>query len=184
MYTGFTVSCRSSCAFLSSGCFSVSHFPHAQHFSAHGKQSDRGSRKNYTFLIFSYQLLSGNSVERFLTSPDRNFYPTEPPEAVGARTSKGTSHPMTCGGCYHAQVMAGGESQLSVFIANQGLSDFSEDGKRESPAIARPVTKHICGGVSAYPSVRLPQNPYGICRKVRCSAVAIRFSRNLHRIRS
>ena len=48
---------------------------------------------------------------------------------------------MTCGGCYHAQVMAGGESQLSVVIANQGLSDFSEDGKRESPAIARPVTK-------------------------------------------
>lgn len=50
---------------------------------------------------------------------------------------------MTCGGCYHAQVMAGGESQLSVVIANQGLSDFSEDGKRESPAIARPVTKYI-----------------------------------------
>jgi len=86
---------------------------------------------------------------------------------------------MTCGGCYHAQVMAGGESQLSVVIANQGLSDFSEDGMDRCP-----VTKYICGGVSAYPSVRLPQNPYGICRKVRCSAVAIRFSRNLHRIRS
>lgn len=88
---------------------------------------------NYTFLIFSYQLLSANSVERFLTSPDRILYPAEPPEAVGARTSKGTSHPMTCGGCYHAQVMAGGESQLSVVIAGQGLSDFSEDGMDRYP---------------------------------------------------
>ena len=45
---------------------------------------------------------------------------------------------MTCGGCYHAQVMAGGESQLSVVIANQGLSDFSEDGMARCP-----VTKYI-----------------------------------------
>lgn len=105
MYTEFTASYRSSCVF-SSGCISVSvsPFPHAPHFSVHGKRSERDSRRNYTFLIFSYQLLSANSVERFLTSPDRILYPTEPPEAVGARTS----HPMTCAGCYHAQVMAVG----------------------------------------------------------------------------
>ena len=67
-------------------------------------------------------------MKGFSPPPDRNLYPAELPEAVGTRTSKGTSHPMTCGGCYHAQVMAGGESQLSVFIANQVLLDFSEDG--------------------------------------------------------
>ena len=40
----------------------------------------------------------------------------------------GTSHPIACDGCYHARTVAGGESQLSVFIANQVLLDFSEDG--------------------------------------------------------
>ena len=56
---------------------------------------------------------------------------------AGTRTSKGTSHPMTCGGCYHAQVMAGGESQLSVVIAGRVPLDFSEDGKRKLSAVAR-----------------------------------------------
>ena len=44
---------------------------------------------------------------------------------------------MTCGGCYHAQVMAGGESQLSVVIAGRVPFDFYEDGKRKLTAIAR-----------------------------------------------
>ena len=33
---------------------------------------------------------------------------------------------MTCDGCYHALIMAGGESQLSAVIADWGLSNFSE----------------------------------------------------------
>ena len=51
-----------------------------------------------------------------------DLYPDRLPVRVifsGTRTSKGTSHPITCGGCYHAQVMAGGESQLSVVIADR-----------------------------------------------------------------
>lgn len=39
-----------------------------------------------------------------------------------------SSHPIACDGCYHARTVAGGESQLSVVIANQVLLDFSEDG--------------------------------------------------------
>ncbi len=35
---------------------------------------------------------------------------------------------MTCDGCYHAQVMAGGESQLPAFFANRLPDDFPEVG--------------------------------------------------------
>ena len=37
----------------------------------------------------------------------------------------GTSHPITCDGRYHARVMAGGESQLCVVVADRLLNRFS-----------------------------------------------------------
>lgn len=48
-----------------------------------------------------------------------------------------------------ARAVAGGESQLSVIIADQMLPDFSEVGKRESAAVARPISKNR-KGVLAY----------------------------------
>ena len=84
--------------------------------------------------------------------------------------SKSSSHPIACDGCISlkcvARAVAGGESQLSVFIANQLLPDFSEVGKRESLAIARPISKNRTG-VLAYPSVWLLQNLIRFCRKAR-----------------
>ena len=55
---------------------------------------------------------------------------------------------------------------LSAVIANQLLPDFSEVGKRESPTIARPISKNRTG-VLAYPSVWLLQNLIRFCRKAR-----------------
>ena len=55
---------------------------------------------------------------------------------------------------------------LSAVIANQLLPDFSEVGKRESLAIARPILKNRTG-VLAYPSVWLLQNLIRFCRKTR-----------------
>ena len=155
MYTGFTVSYRSSCAFLSSGFFSVSHFPHAPHFSVHGKRSDRGSRKNYTFLIFSYQLLSGNSVERFLTSPDRNLYPAELPEVIGTRTSKGTSHPIACDGCYHARTYSWWG--VALLLLSSPIGNCPTFPKMVWIALSITL-------VMAYPPVRLFQKKLLSCR--------------------
>ncbi len=86
---------------------------------------------------------------------------------AGTRTSKGTSHPMTCGGCYHAQVMAGGESQLSVVIAGRVPLDFSEDGKRKLSAGARCIDRSWRTLRSGY------SGKFVICG-------TIWFSRNLH----
>ena len=55
---------------------------------------------------------------------------------------------------------------ISAVIANQLLPDFSEVGKRESLAIARPISKNRTG-VLAYPSVWLLQNHIRFCRKAR-----------------
>ena len=55
---------------------------------------------------------------------------------------------------------------LSAVIADQLLSDFSEVGKRESAAIARPISKNRTG-VLAYPSDWLLQNHIRFCRKAR-----------------
>ena len=55
---------------------------------------------------------------------------------------------------------------LSAVIANQLLPDFSEVGKRESLAIARPISKNRTG-VLAYPSDWLLQNHIRFCRKAR-----------------
>ena len=55
---------------------------------------------------------------------------------------------------------------LSAVIANQLLPDFSEVGKRESLAIARPLSKNRTG-VLAHPSVWLLQNHIRFCRKAR-----------------
>ena len=55
---------------------------------------------------------------------------------------------------------------LSAVIADQLLPDFSEVGKRESLAIARPISKNRTG-VLAYPSVWLLQNHIRFCRKAR-----------------
>ena len=55
---------------------------------------------------------------------------------------------------------------LSAVIADQLLPDFSEVGKRESPTIARPISKNRTG-VLAYPSVWLLQNHIRFCRKAR-----------------
>ena len=46
---------------------------------------------------------------------------------IGTRTPLvRSSHPITCDGCYLAQVVAGGESQLLVVVAGRLLSDFTE----------------------------------------------------------
>ena len=68
-----------------------------------------------------------------------------------------SSHPIACDGCLNlnllkflARAVAGGESQLSVVIANQLLPDFSEVGSIRSSYLE--VNRK---GVLAYPSVWL-----------------------------
>ena len=80
----------------------------------------------------------------------------------------GTSHPITCDGCYHARVVAGGESQLCVVVADQLLNRLFRSCGQMLSAIARLT---LCQRHGAHPD--------WLAHRVRYPRGDIQFSKSL-----